>query len=313
MLSPNQRSSHNEALSVQDVDVPLDEGSLRSFLIGREVFFETEYLALRHRGDIALVVVRKEPIDKLFSRVVELSVLATPDQVAWVQSPDTDTANATALALAARSHRRPGVLAYIVEGRYNNVNFIWDPSLIPVTVRDVVPPNPPKLLTMARQVVAVDSDLPPIDLLLDAVDIGTLASKHPAQQYLLQCRGSDIDLGVPTVFLDTHPPEQKDWLLIGCQLSRQMHSHFYGYEPECVETCPLRRADPPGTEVALAKCCLIEKGVDYSARIAAVGWGASFADIRRAIRVLTGIDDPSTATPASWLESLTDRPDYPER
>ncbi len=96
MLSPNQRSSHNEALSVQDVDVPLDEGSLRSFLLGREVFFETEYLALRHHGDVALVLVRKEPIDHLFSRAVELSVLARPDQVAWVKSSDTDTTNATA-------------------------------------------------------------------------------------------------------------------------------------------------------------------------------------------------------------------------
>ena len=313
MLSRNQRSSHNEALSVQDVDVPLDESSLRSFLLGREVFFETEYLALRRHGGVTLVVVRKEPIDSLFSRVVELSVLARPDQVAWVQSSDTDTANATALALAAQSQRRPGVLAYIVEGRYNNVNFIWEPSLIPMTVRDVVPPNPPKLLTMAQQVVAFDSDLPPIDLILDAVDIGSLASTHPAQQYLLQCRGSGIDLGVPTEFLDTHPPERQDWVLIGCQLSREMHSHFYGCEPECVETCPLRRADPPRTNVTLAKCCLIEKGVDYSRGIAAVGWGASFADIRQAIRILTGVDDPNTATPASWLEPLTNRPDYPER
>ena len=313
MLSPNQRSSHNEALSVQDVDVPLDERSLRSFLLGREVFFETEYLALRHHGDFALVAVQKEPIDNLFSRVVELSLLARPDQVAWVQSSNTDTANATALALAAQSERRSGVLAYIVEGRYNNVNFIWKPSLIPLTVREVVPPNPPKLLTMAREVVAFDTDLPPIDLMLDAVDIGNLAATHPAPQYLLQCRGSGIDLGVPTQFLDTHPPERQDWLMIGCQLSREMHDHFYGDEPECVETCPLRRSDPPHTEVALAKCCLIETGVDYSTGIAAVGWGASFADIRQAIRLLAGVDDPSTASPASWLESLMNRPDYPER
>lgn len=295
---------------MQDVDVPLDEGSLRSFLLGREVFFETEFLALRHHGDIALVAVQKEPIDTLFSRVVELTLLARPDQVAWVQSSDTDTSNATALALAARSQPRSGVLAYIVEGRYNNVNFIWEPSLIPLTVREVVPPSPPKLLTMAQQVVAFDTELPPIDLTLDAVDIGELAAQHPASQYLLQCRGSGIDLGAPTEFLDTHPPERQNWLLIGCQLSREMHDHFYGDVPECLETCPLRRVDPPRTKVTLAKCCLIEKGADCSAGLAAVGWGASFADIRQAIRLLTGVDDPGTAPPATWLESLADRPDY---
>jgi hypothetical protein len=307
-MTPNQRSSHSEGLSVQDMDVPLDEGSIRSFLLEREVFFLTDYLALRRDGDLALVAVRKEPIDALFSRVVDLRVLAGPDQVAWVDSPDTDTSNVTALALAARANGRPGILAYLIEGRFNHVNFIWEPSLVPVTVRDVVPPDPPKLFTMAQQVVAFDHDLPPIDLILDAVDIGRLASEHPANRYLLQCRGSGLDLGVPTEFLDTHPPVRHDWLLIGCQLSRQMHHHFYGDEPECVETCPLRRVDPPYTGVALAKCCLIGDGVDLSGHSAAVKWGASLADIRRALRLLTGVDDPSPAPPASWLEPLADQP-----
>lgn len=308
----NQKSSHSEGLSIQEVDVPLDEGSIRSYLLSREVFFLTDYVALRCGGRIALVAVRKEPIDALFSRVVDVRVLAGPDQVAWIDASDTDTTNVTALALAARSNGRPGILAYLIEGRYNHVNFIWQPSLVPVTVRDVVPPDPPKLFTMAQQVVAFDQDLPPIDLVLDAVDIGALAAEHPAQRYLLQCRGSGVDLGVPTEFLDTHPSQRQNWLLIGCQLSRQMHQHFYGDEPDCVETCPLRRVDPPFTDVALTKCCLIESGVDRSGHSAAVKWGASLAEIRQALRLLTGVDEPSTATQAVWLEPLTDRPNYGE-
>lgn len=311
LITPNQRSHHNEGLSVSDVDVSLDEGSLRSLLLGQEVFFETEYAALRRGGDVALVAVRKEPVDALFSRVTDLTLLAGPDQTAWVVSPDTDTTNVTALALAARAHGRHGMHAYVVEGRYNQVNFIWQPSLLPVTVRDLVPPDPPKLLTMAQQVVAFDQDLPPIDLVLDAVDVRRLATEHPAQRYLLQCRGSGVQLPVPTEFLDTHPPERHDWLLIGCQLSRHIHQRFYGDEPQCVETCPLRRPDAPATESALAKCCLIGPGgVDYSSDFAAVTWGASLNDIRRALRLLTGVDKPSTSTPASWVEPLADRPNY---
>ncbi len=310
-LAPNHRSRHNEGVSVTDVDVPLDEGSLRSLLLGREVFFETQYAALRRGDDIALVTVQKEPVDTLFSRVTGLTVLATPDQVAWVNSPDTDTTNVTALALAARSQSRPGIRAYLIEGRYNQVNFIWEPSLLPVTVRDLVPPNPPKLFTLAQQVVAFDPDLPPIDLILDAVDVRRLAKENPATNYLLPCRGSDVDVGVATDFLDTHPPERHDWVLIGCQLSRQIHEHFYGDEPKCVETCPLRRADAPPTELALGRCCLIGPGsVDDAAGFAAVTWGGSLADIRRALRLLSGVDDPSTATPASWVQPLADRPSY---
>jgi hypothetical protein len=314
LIVPNQRSDHNEGLSVSDVDVPLDEGSLRSLLVGHEVFFETEYAALRRGSDVALVAVRKEPLDGLFAQVTDLTLLAGPDQTAWVVSPDTDTTNVTALALAARSHGRPGLHAYLIEGRYNQVNFIWQPSLLPITVRDLVPPDPPKLFTMAQQVVAFDQDLPPIDLVLDAVDVRRLASEHPAQRYLLQCRGSGVDLRVPTEFLDTHPPERRDWVLIGCQLSRHIHQHFYADEPKCVDTCPLRRPDAPATEFALAKCCLIGPGgVDYSSHLAAVTWGASLADIRRALRLLTGVDKPSTATQASWVEPLADRPNYEAR
>ncbi len=308
--TPNQKSSHSEGLSIQEVDIPLDEGSIRSYLLNREVFFETEFVALRNDGKSALVAVRKEPIDALFSRVVDVRVLAGPEQVVGIKSADTDTSNVTALALAALSNSRPGILAYLIEGRYNHVNFIWEPSLVQVTVRDVVPPEPPKLFTMVQQVVAFDPDLPPIDLVLDAVEIGSLAAEHPAQRYLLQCRGSGVDLGVPTEFLDTHPPQRHDWLLIGCQLSRQMHQHFYGDEPQCVDTCPLRRLDPPFTDIALAKCCLIGTGIDRTGHSAAVKWGASLAEIRQALRLLTGVADPGTADPAVWLAPLVDRPGY---
>jgi hypothetical protein len=44
-----------------------------------------------------------------------------------------------------------------------------------------------------------------------------------------------------------------------------------------------------------------------------VTWGASLADIRRALRLLTGVDKPSTATQASWVEPLADRPNYEAR
>jgi hypothetical protein len=308
-LARNQHSSHSEGLSVQEVDVGLDEGSLRSYLLGREVFFETDYIALRRAGEIALVAVGKEPIDVLFARVVELRLLAGPDEVAWVDAPTTDTSNATALALAARANGRRGARAYLVQGRYNHVNFIWEPELLPVVVRDVVPPEPPKLFTMAEQVVAFDTELPPIELILDAVDIGDLAAQHPAPRYLLQCRGSGVDLGTPTDFLDTHPPQRRDWLLIGCELSLQMHRHFYGDEPSRVDTCPVRRADPPTH--ALAKCCLIGDGVDLSGRSAAVKWGASLADIRRALRALAGVDDPAGLEPAAWLLDGARRPARP--
>ena len=90
----------------------------------------------------------------------------------------------------------------MVIGRFGHVNFIWEPAPIPVRVTEGVPPHPPKLLAQAEQAVSYDEDLPPIELLFDAVDMHDLAA-HPTGEYLLPCRGSGTELGAPVAFLNT--------------------------------------------------------------------------------------------------------------
>jgi hypothetical protein len=111
----------------------------------------------------------------LFSPVVEARMLAAGDQVAWIQDPATDVSNATALA-----NPRPGVDAFVVLGRYEHVNFIWGPVPFKVSVTKVVSPEPTKLFAQAQQAVAFDGDLPPVELVLDAVDVHALARATPA-------------------------------------------------------------------------------------------------------------------------------------
>jgi hypothetical protein len=180
-------------------------------------------------------------------------------------------------------------------GRYEHVNFIWEPAPLRVHVTEVVPPEPPKLLAMAEQAVAFDEDLPPLDLVLEAVDIRGLAAGHPAQRYLLPCRGSGVDLTAPVHFLDTRPAERLDWTLIGCERSLQFHRHFYGEEPERVDFCPRQRqplSDP--SDLRLVKCCLLERGIEVEDNIAVVPWGSSLDEVRSALRTLTGVDRRET-------------------
>jgi hypothetical protein len=303
-LTPNTITRPYRGLSVQEVDVPLTELALVPFLVGREVYRRSDFLALRNGTATALVAVRREPGPPdgggpLFSPVVEARLLAGPDEVAWIDSPDTDVGNATALARAALAHRRPGLRAYLVQGRYEHVNFIWEPRPVRVRVTEVVPPEPPKLFAMAEQVVAYDEDLPPIDLVLDSVDIRDLAADHPAERYLLPCRGSGVDVGAAVEFLDTRPAERRDWLLIGCERSRQFHRHFYGDDPEQVDICPRRRVarDDTGPTLTLTKCCLLERGIDVDGTTAVVPWGSNLDEIRQTLRILTGVDasDPATS------------------
>jgi hypothetical protein len=288
--APNTVTRPYRGLSVQEVDVALTSEDLVPYLLGREAYRRTEYLALRNGTQTAVVGVRKAAAEPLFSPIVEARVLAHPDEVVWLDSPETDVGNATALARAALAHRRAGVRAYVVQGRYEHVNFIWDPAPVRVRVTEVIPPEPPKLLAMAEQVVAFDEDLPPLELVLETVDIRQLAASSPASSYLLPCRGSGVDLGSEVWFLDTRPAERSDWLLIGCERSLQFHRHFYGDEPPRVDICPCRRsADAPtGSALTLTKCCLLERGVEIYGSTAVVPWGSNLDEIRQALRTLTG-------------------------
>jgi hypothetical protein len=290
--APNTITRPYRGLSVQEVDVPLTSMDLVPFLLGREVYRRTAYLALSNRGQTALVAIRKESTDPLFSPIVEARVLAGPGEVESISSPETDVGNATALAKVALRHRRAGARAYVVQGRYEHVNFIWEPAPIRIRVTEVVPPDPPKLFAMAEQVAAFDEDLPPIELVLDAVDIHQLATANPAPHYLLPCRGSGVALGGDVSFLDTRPAQREDWLMIGCERSLQFHHRFYGDEPPRVDICPRRRAEEASstTTLTLSKCCMIERGVEFSDTAAVVPWGSNLDEVRSALRRLTGVD-----------------------
>jgi hypothetical protein len=63
-----------------------------------------------------------------------------------------------------------------------------------------------------------------------------------------------------------------------------------------VELCPrARAAGPPGARV-LAKCCLLERGVEVDGATAVVPWGANLDEVRTAIRALCGL--PAAEPPA---------------
>jgi hypothetical protein len=292
---PNTITRPYRGLSVQEVDAPLTRAGIEELLSHREIYRRTAFLALRNNGQTALAAVRPKDPDMLFSPVAEALLLSGPATTLWIDEPAADVGNASSLAATALARQRDGVLAYVVQGRFEHVNFIWRPAPLPIRVTEVIPPHPPKLLAMAEQVVGFDEDLPPVDLTLDAVDVRDLAAQNPAAHYLLPCRGSGLPGGPGVSFLDTHPPYHEDWLLIGCERSRQFHEHFYGTQPRRVDLCPRARAGvapptaaPAGARV-LTKCCLLERGIEVNGTTAVVPWGANLDEVRAAIRAICGV------------------------
>lgn len=292
------------------VGVGLDEASLRTYFRGRDAYRRTRFVVARSGADTALLHVVKasdagesdagESDAALFSPIVEVSLLAGPDDCIYLHAPEVDTAIPSALAAAAASV--PGSRAVVVQGRYEHVNFIVDSRPLRIVVREVVPPEPAKLFDQARRILEVTEDLPPIELVSELTDLGVLAAQHPAQHYLLPCRGSGFEVARgspagPTIdpparvsYLDEHPPFA-DWTLLGCTRSQQIHEWFYAAPVPTVDFCP-KRSTRPRPQVLLTKCCLQEEHTETGPGVVTVPWGSSLEHVREALRTLAAQQEP---------------------
>jgi hypothetical protein len=293
-------------VAVARAPLPYDEETLRQRFLGREAYRKTRFLVVRPPGaeaggPVALLAVTRAgspDSEELFSPIVDVALLAGPDDCVLVHRPDVDTAVPSLLAAAARDV--PGARAVVVQGLYEHVNFILEPRPLPVVVREVVPPRPAKLADQARRVLEVSEDLPPIALDARTVDLAALARAHPAEHYLLPCRGGGGEVPGATVsYLDERPPEG-DWTLLGCERSRQIHRWFYGREAPGADTCPLAAVTAAGPGAVLTKCCLQQEelaegttaGPDGTTRWVSVPWGSSLEHVREALRRLARREEP---------------------
>jgi len=279
-------------VAVSSVDVDLDEASLQSHFIGRDAYRRTRFIVVRNGTQTVVVAVQKASEDPLFSPITGLQVLVGAADCAYLVDPEVDTAVPTALAQAA-TKGAPDKRGVVVQGRYSHVNFIIDPSPLRITVREVTPPTPAKLLDQVRRVLDVAEHLPPIELVPDIVELDDLARSHESASYLLPCRGGGVAVeGATTDYLDEHP-ERRDWILIGCERSQQIHDWFYGERAPQVDICPWKRTG--GTGAILAKCCLLEAHTEIDDRMVIVPWGASLAQISEALTQLVAEWEPTWA------------------
>lgn len=291
MTGPNVVPNRYRGVAVARPGCRLDPDSLRTHFLGREAYRRTRFVVVRDGADTALIAVTKASTDPLFSPITDVEVLAGPAECAFVHDPDADTAIASELARVARE-RAPGARAVVVRGRYEHVSFILDPRPLRIRVREVVPPEPAKLYDQARRIIAVTEQLAPVELIPEVVRMDDLMRAHPAGHHLLPCRGAGVD-GPSVSFLDEHPPE-RDWTLIGCARSRQIHEWFYGRPARSVDICPLRSRSE-GDDLVLTKCCLREEGTETGDGWVAVPWGSSLTVVTEALFGLVRMREASWA------------------
>jgi hypothetical protein len=279
-------------VSVAEIDRPLDAASLREHLLGRDSYRRTRFIIARHAEQTAVVRVDRATDEPLFSPITAVEVLALPHECTLLRLPDVDTAVPSALAGAALAHA-PGVRCVVVHGRYEHLSFILDPRPLRVTVVEVVPPEPPKLLDQCRRVLEVADDLPPIELVAHRVDLRELgAGDGDRRDRLLPCRVSGVTIqGREVAYLDQHPAH-RDWLQLGCARSREIHRWFYGADADFVDICP-RRVDAPSP--VLTKCCLLEEHLEVTPGRVTVPWGASLELVRSGLHEVARMAEPAWA------------------
>lgn len=290
----NRMPSRYREVAVTSVDLPLVRERLREHFLGREAYRRTRYIAVRGRDGAALIEVAKASEEPLFSPITAVEVLAGPAECAWLTSPDVDVGIPTQVCEAALEGV-PGARCVVVQGRYEHVSFILDPEPVRIRVVEVAPPRPPKLLDQARRVLEVAEDLPPVRLEPEIVDIVELARQRPSRQYLYPCRGSGAAPDGAEVFYLDERPSRRDWVLVGCERSREIHRHFYGDEPPHLEMCPSELV-VPGDGPVLTKCCQLEESIERDGLVVRVPWGATLAEVRAGIETVLAAVEPTWAS-----------------
>ena len=296
LARPNLVPTAYRGVAVTEVTCELDEASLAAHFIGLEAYRRTRFIVVRRGQRTAVIAVEKDQAaddeDPLFALITAVTLLVEADDCAFVVRPDVDTAVPTALGRAALEDA-PDKRGVVVQGTYAHISFIVDPAPLRLTVREVVPPYPPKLYDQTRRLMDVAEHLPPIELVAEVVELTDLARSRPSNAYLLPCRGGGVTVeGVGTSYLDERP-ERQSWTLIGCERSQQIHHWFYGERAEQVDICP-RKAGPTAGAV-LTKCCLFEREIVAEPEQVVVPWGASLAQISEALTVIAGAWEPSWA------------------
>jgi hypothetical protein len=285
LAAPNVVPSRYRQVAVAAVPT-LDSASLVDHFTDREVYFRTRFVVARHEGRVALVEVDRRPSPDLFTLTANARVLAGPDDCAVLVDDNVDTGVPSQLAEAAEGF--PGVRCVVVEGSYSHVSFILNPAPLRIRLIDVIPPGPAKLLDQVRRVLATAEDLPPVVVVPDLVDSRQLLAEAydvPPRDVLIPCRGSGMEFPGSTVsFLDERPPV-RDWTLLGCERSNQIHQWFYGSTPERVDICP-RQWLASGDPRTLTRCCLLQEGIETTPTATVVPWGASLAEVRAAIETI---------------------------
>jgi len=272
------RFQHCSEVGIKKVAFALTEENIKKSLLRRQAYKRTKFIILRSGRSNAIVKIKKASYDRLFSAITKVDVLALPHEVRFVRSK-IDVNNRSEIAeVALRSNKK----AVIVQDNFEHINFAFREPVVSVRVFDVIPP-PSRLFELAKEARKFIKEA--VVLKGEFVDIRKFADNARTDEVLLPCHASGLKSNKKALLL-FETPEINDATLIGCNLSRRIFKHIYGYEPEFVDVCPRKIMQAGSTPTpTLMRCCEV-KDVESAGNTVIVPWGAELKHIVRALKML---------------------------
>jgi hypothetical protein len=282
--------AHCKEVSVKSVDFELTEKSILSFLEAKHAYIRTKYYVFNNGTDWAVASVEKKDVNSVLQPITTAKVVALPADTSFVEDPSLEVLSAS---MMGKMRESKGTRCIVVKGRAEHVSFFVDEEPREITIFDVVPPSPSKLLGLVNSVLESDLQDRYIRTRLEQIDLNDIARRSNARIVMFPCKASGLRTGGKTLYLDGTPeltPSELDEVtLVGCSLSARIFKAVYDREPRLVNMCPLDLVKEMGVHGhVLVKCCRVKQGFESDGNILIVPWGARAPEVSAALRSIVG-------------------------
>jgi hypothetical protein len=279
---------HCREVGVKKVTFPLNDGEIRNNLINKSAYKRTDYLVLVNEDERAIIKIKKNSSDELFSQIEDIEIVSLPESTKYLVDPNINVLSPTQMLEAADSAK---VETLVIKGMFEHVSFIHKEKFVPLVVYDVVPPEPPKLAKLTQNALYSGSVGFPVKIIPRIHDLRETVIKCTKSNIVFPCHASELTSNKKTFYLDQNPEFQENELndvcLIGCDLSLRIFKTIYKTEPEFFNFCPKRRAiDYQSKEHTITKCCDLKEGYQRQGNIVEVPWGATQKEVEDALNEL---------------------------
>jgi len=279
---------HCKEVSVKKVDFELTPENIKSFLKGKRAYIRTRYYVFNSRADWAVALVVRKLSNDVLQEIASVHVLSLPQDTCFVEDSSKDVLSASSMGAM---REKAGAKCIVVKGKAEHVSFFIEEPPYELTVFDVVPPSPSKLVGLVNGSLETDLQNRYVRFRTVEVDLNDLAKGASSDITMFPCRASGLVCGKRVLYLDETPELTEEELgrvtLIGCSLSARIFKAVYGVEPNMINMCPQDIAREKGLKgPILMKCCKVKEGCDAKGDVAIVPWGARASEVTDALKAI---------------------------